>query len=208
MFEDLCFWAWGIREGLNAQKVRMRRAEAKASAALRHQSISTPISGWRRGRAWDTLSCVHGVLAGAQFCTLLALVGGCLKNRKVSSSFSGHFCSGRRNKALSEVSSVPQVLIECRPWERNTLPGNNWRITAKWQMGVNRMKQDRAILRVLLWDANLQSTGHALTSKGFENQVAVDSWIQWLPPKGTWRKSFCSVTSLALSNARNEGYHE
>lgn len=112
-------------------KVSMSRkwAEAKASAALRHQSISTPASGWRRGRAGDALSCVHGVLAGAQFCTLLALVGGCLENRKVSPSFSGHFCSGRRNKTLtSEVSSIPQVLIECQPRVRKH---SAWKVTGE-----------------------------------------------------------------------------
>ena len=180
--------------------MRVKRREAKASAAPRHQN------GWRRQNAWDTLSCIHGVLAGAQFCTLLALVGGCLETRKVNPSFSGHFCSGRRNKTLtSEVSSIPQVLIECRPRVRKALClRSNWRITAKWQISVNRMKQDRTIPCVVLRDINLQNTRRALIRKVF--QVTVDVWMRWPPPKGTWKKGLCSVTSLALSNARKEDY--
>lgn len=169
ILEDLCCRAWGIRRGLRPEIIRMGRGGASVDAVLVQQN------GQRRGTAQDTLSSIHWVPVVQSSCVLLGLVGGCLKNRKVSPSFSRHFCSSRRNKTLtSEVSSVG---IDWEPtWVRKELClRSNLRVTAKWQIRVNRMKQDRTILCMLLGDAKPQGTRSALVRKGFQDEVTVGS---------------------------------
>lgn len=68
MFEDLCFWAWGIREGLNVQKVSRGQGQCCSEASKHLHPRLWVETGTCPGR---TQLCSWG----ACWCTVLHIVG-------------------------------------------------------------------------------------------------------------------------------------